>query len=374
MNRREYLKMTGLAAAGLLACQKGVSVPGYLKGYDSIFSLDPRKAAIDWFKDAKFGLFMHYGLYSLLGRGEWVMLTETIPVAEYAKLFDQFTADKFDADLICNMAVDAGMKYVNITSKHHDGFCLFNTKATDFNSVKAPSKRDLVYDLANACAKRDLGFFLYYSYAADWKHPYFYPREKGWSCARPDYKALESTYLFKEDADFRRYVDFVHVQLEELLSQYGPIAGIWFDPIMGYYKRPDLFPIEETYHLIRSKQPQCLISFKQGANGSEDFVAPERHVHGHTQGGHIGSKIWQLNKDKPKEICDTLQPKGIPGNSWGYNKYADGKHMQADDVMKMLDVAQNMDANLLLNTGPLPDGDIDPIDVKTLREVGKRIA
>lgn len=374
MQRRQYLKLSGFAAAGLFACQKKEEpFPAYLKGYERLYASDPRKASTEWFKNAKFGLFMHYGLYSILGRGEWVMLHEKIRVDEYAKLKDQFVADKFDADLICDMAIDAGMRYVNLTSKHHDGFCLFNTRQTDFNSVDAPSKRDLVLDLANACARKGLGLFLYYSYAADWKHAYFYSRDTGWSAARPDYAEPEPSYLFKKDADFRKYVDFVHAQLEELLTQYGPLAGIWFDPIMGFYKRPELFPIAETYELIRSRQPQCLISFKQGANGDEDFVAPERKVHALTRGGEVALKVWEKNKNKPSEICDTLQPRNVPGNSWGYNQAADGKHKTADDVLDMLDLAKKSGANLLLNTGPLPDGSIDPVDVKTLQEVGRRL-
>jgi len=116
-----------------------------------------------------------------------------------------------------------------------------------------------------------------------------------------------------------------------------------------------------------------LISFKQGANGDEDFVAPERKVHAHTRGGELGLKVWELNKNKPREICDTLQPKNIPGNSWGYNKAADGKHLSPDDVMAALKLAKQSGANLLLNTGPLPNGSIHPEDVTTLIEVGKRL-
>jgi len=328
----------------------------------------PRAATLEWFKKAKFGLFMHYGLYSLLGRGEWVMLREKIPVTEYARLKEKFTAEKFDAEKITDLALAAGMKYVNITSRHHDSFCLFRTRETDYSSVESPARRDLVDELARACRKKGLGLFLYYSYAADWRHPYFMSREPGWQNARPAYEKPEPSYLFRNNEDMRRYVRFVHNQLRELLTQYGALRGIWLDPIAGYYARPDLFPIAETYALIRSLQPQCLISFKQGANGDEDFVAPERKVAAHTFPSEVARSVWEKNRGKPAEICATLQPR-----VWGYSKADDGKHKTADEVMAMLKDAWTQNANLLLNTGPLPDGSIPPDDEATLREVGRRL-
>jgi alpha-L-fucosidase len=339
-----------------------------LKGYEKPYAEDPRRAAVEWFQQARFGLFMHYGLYSLLGRGEWVMLREKIPVAEYAKLKGKFTAARFDADFIAELALAAGMKYVNLTSKHHDGFCLFRTRETDFASVSSPARRDLVGELAAACRKRGLGLFLYYSYAADWRHPYFYAREAGWESARPDYAPPEPTYLWRQDQDFKLYLRFAHNQLRELLTQYGPVAGIWLDPIMGYYRRPDLFPIAQTYQLIRSLQPQCLISFKQGANGEEDFAAPERGMAAHRFKGDVAQAAWEKNRHKHGEVCETLQAR-----VWGYNQAEDGRHHTADEVMKMLEAARAGRANLLLNTGPWGDGAIHPEDVATLKEVGRRL-
>jgi len=378
LNRRQFVKTTGLAVSACLLpnwhCQPKTDVPAYLKDHATRYQQDPREAARAWFKQAKFGLFMHYGLYSRLGRGEWVMLRERIPVAEYTKLKAQFTAENFDAKFIANLAVDAGMKYINMTAKHHDGFCLFNTRQTDFNSVQSPAKRDLIAELAQACARKGLGLFLYYSYSADWRHPYFYAREAGWKNARPAYETPEPTYRWRTDADFRFYIDFVHSQLRELLTNYGPIAGIWLDPIMGYYSRPDLFPIEETYALIRSLQPQVLISFKQGANGTEDFAAPERSGHSlaarleNPEHQEIARRAWEANKNKHNEICDTLQPR-----VWGYQKLDAGNHKTADEVLEMLSNAWAAHCNLLLNTGPLPDGSIDKTDEQTLRTVGKRL-
>ena len=381
-DRRHLLKLTAgavvsAAGAGCLETTRSSSeniIPSYLTGYEDLYAQDPRAAARAWFADAKFGLFMHYGLYSLLGRGEWVMLRETIPVDEYTKLKAKFTAESFDPDFITDMALAAGMKYVNITSRHHDGFCLFETKQHDYHSMAAPARRDLIGELAQACNNKELGFFLYYSYAADWWHPYFYAREAGWSNARPAYKTPPSQYKWRKDEDFRIYVDYVHAQLRELLTKYGPIAGIWFDPIMGFYNRPALFPMEETYALVRSLQPQVLISFKQGATGTEDFAAPERSGHSlssrlkNPEHRKVAEHAWQQNKDKHNEICDTLQPR-----VWGYKKADDENHLDADEVLKRLGAANERNCNLLMNTGPLPDGTIHPVDVKTLREVGRRL-
>jgi len=330
-------------------------VPSYLKGYEDTYATDPRAAAIEWFRDARFGLFIHYGLYSLPGRHEWVQLREKIPVAEYAKLKDRFTADKFDADAITDLAVEARMKYVNITTRHHDSFCLFDTKQTDFHSVNSPAKRDLVRELADACRRKGLGFFLYYSHGRDWRHPHAPNNDRWGGQARPKYDPPEPSYEHGNKHDLRKYVDFMSAQITELLTNYGPIAGIWLDGIAVPKNGPAAeFACQELYDMIHGLQPQVLVSYKQGLLGTEDFRAPERH--------------WEGETDKPLEICDTLQPGG-----WGYVKADDGKHKTPDQVMKMLAHAAYRNANLLLNTGPLPDGSIHPEDAATLREVGRRV-
>jgi len=380
MRRRDFLGACAATAAvtgKTLLAREGSgteAVPGYLMGYEDVYAKNPRQAALQWFRDARFGLFMHFGVYSIVGMGEWVQLTEKIPVAEYAKLKQRFRAERFDADEIADMAVSAGMKYINMTARHHDSFCLFRTGQTDFNCLESPAGRDLAGELVKACDKRGLGVFLYYSYALDWKHPYFYSREAGmagpvqWGASRPDYDHPQPEYLFRKDEDFRRYIDFAHAQLREILTQYSPLAGVWLDPIMGYYSRPDLFPIEETYRIIRSFQPYTLISFKQGANGDEDFVAPERNPRVHQSGGETARIAWEKNQGKPIEICDTLQPR-----VWGYDMRNAQEHRDPDYVLGMLEHADSVNANLLLNTGPLWDGSIDPVDRETLLEVGKRL-
>lgn len=350
-------------------------VPFYLKDYKKEYKKDPRAANLRWFQDAQFGMFIHYGLYSQLGKGEWVQLLDTIPLDNYVKLKDKFTASGFDADFIAKLAKKAGMKYITITSKHHEGFCLFNTKETDYNSVNSPAHRDLIGELAEACENEGLGLFLYYSYAADWHHPYFYSREAGWDKARPAYKIEPKEYLYKKPEDFRKYVDYAHAQLKELLTQYPTIAGIWFDPVMGFYANPEVFPIDETYTLIRKLSPHALISFKQGANGDEDFMAPERSGNATVGERYPVAKVaYEKNKNKPKEVCNTMQPH-IPGfhggATWGYNKAIDGHHLKAEEVKKLLEDAQANHFNLLLNIGPLPDGSVHPEDIETLSNLKK---
>lgn len=381
MNRRNFIRTlaSGTIAAGMLpmgfSCQRS-PVPSYLSGYADLYNRDPHDAALAWFRDARFGLFLHYGLYSILGRGEWVMFTEAIPVKEYEQLKKEFKADSFDADFITDLALEAGMKYVNITTRHHDSFCLFPSSYSDYTSLNSPAKRDLVGELAEQCQKKSLGLFLYYSYALDWRHPYFFPREFS-NIARPNYQHIEPAYLWKHDDDFAHYIEFVHNQIRELLTNYGPVAGIWFDPIMGYYARPDLYPIHETYAMIRELQPQTLISFKQGATGTEDFAAPERvgasladrvRDQFDDERAKMAQKAWELNKVKWGEICDTLQPR-----VWGYRKQDAGLHIDADETLLRLGRAFGQNSNLLMNTGPLPDGSINPVDVKTFKEVGRRI-
>jgi alpha-L-fucosidase len=334
----------------------GSEAPSYLKGYEELYSTDPRGAALRWFRDAKYGLFLHYGLYSILGRHEWVQFLEKIPVAEYEKLIDRFTVERFDAGYVADLAVDAGMKYVNITTRHHDSFCLFDTKETSFNSMNSPAHRDLVGELAGACRERGLGLFFYYSHGRDWRHPHG-PRNDQWDGRpRPAYDPPDPAYASDEEYDLRIYVDFVAAQIRELLTNYGPVAGIWLDghavPRSG---DPSLFRVQELYDMIHSLQPHILVSYKNGLLGTEDFLAPEYAAIPDT--------------DKPMEICDTMLPKKV----WGYAAQYDGQHKTAEEVWEILRRAGEKGCNLLLNTGPLPDGSVDLHDDRVFLEVGARI-
>ena len=328
------------------------SVPSYLRGYGE----NSRDAALRWFGDAEYGLFLHYGLYSLLGRHEWVQYKERIYVAEYEKLKDRFTAEEFDAEHIASLAAEAGMRYINITTRHHDSFCLFETKQTPFNSVNSPARRDLVGELAEACRDRGLGLFFYYSHGRDWRHPHAPNNDEYPAAARPDYDPPEPSYAYGEAHDLNRYLDFMGAQITELLTNYGPIAGIWLDGIMTPQSGDwHAFRCQELYGLIHTLQPQTLVSYKGGLLGTEDYLAPEH-------------KAIERAGDKPCEICTTMCP-----GSWGYLAEARGKHKTADEVWETLRQARAAGCNLLLNTGPLPDGSVDPEDEPVLREVGRRL-
>jgi alpha-L-fucosidase len=332
------------------------SAPNYLADYADLYAADPRAAATEWFRNARYGLFLHYGLYSLLGRHEWVQLREKIPVADYAKLAADFTAEAFDADAIAEFAVEAGMQYVNVTTRHHDSFCLFRTRQTDFTSLSAPAGRDLVGELAEACDQRGLGLFCYYSHGRDWRHPHAPNNDRYGGAARPQYDPPEPTYAVGEAHDLGRYVRFMWDQVTELLTQYSPIAGIWLDgiavPLNG---DADAFECQRLYDHVHSLQPHVLVSYKQGLLGTEDFLAPEHEAYVDPGG-------------RPLEVCTTMCPQ-----SWGYRAAAAGTHKSADDVWEELRKAVAGNYNLLLNTGPLADGSLDPEDTTVLRAVGERL-
>jgi len=371
MNRRSFMiSMGGGAVAASLGCSRpgALAIPPHLKGREDLFAKDPRAAALAWFREAKFGLFIHYGLYSLLGRGEWAQFHERIPIAEYAKLKERFTAEKFDARAIAAMAEGAGMRYVTLVCKHCDSFCLWDTRATDFNSVNSPAKRDLVAEMAEACRERGLGFFAFYEHGFDWRHPHG-PAPWDWSVksVRPAYDPPDPFYAPKDRYDFNKYVQYADAGVGELCSNYGPIAGVWLDgiavPLSGDKGR---FRVPELYAKIRELQPHALICYKSGLYPElEDFMAPEKPQIEAAMRNRAG---------KPMEICLTMQkrgPKTPKGALWGWLDGAE--HVTADEVMAMLEDAASKQANLLLNVGPLPDGSIHPEDVATLKEVGRRL-
>lgn len=372
MNRRTFITSLGGAAmtggfspGGRAAVTAGV--PSYLRNFADLQARNPRAAALAWFKQARFGLFIHYGLYSLLGKGEWVQFHERIPIAEYAKLKDRFTAAKFDAGAIAGVAQAAGMQYITLVCKHCDSFCLWDTQATDFNSVNSPAKRDLVAEMAAACRGRGLGFFVFYEHGFDWRHPHG-PAPWDWKnkSVRPAYEPPDPFYAPRAQYDFNRYVQYAYDGVSELCSRYGPLAGVWLDgiavPVSGDRAR---FRVLELYARIRQLQPQGLICYKSGLYPElEDFMAPEQPQVAAAQKNRVG---------KPMEICRTMQkhgPKAPKGALWGWLDGAD--HVTADEVLGMLGDAEAKDANLLLNVGPLPDGSLHPEDVAVLKEVGRR--
>jgi alpha-L-fucosidase len=374
---------TALAALGLPArgFAGGSSVPSYLADFADVYAESPHDAALAWFRAAEFGMFIHYGLYSMLGGewqgkqvrhrtnpdrpvAEWIQYHGLIPLQEYAKLRNDFTAANFDADFVTDLALEADMKFINITTRHHDSFCLFETAETDFHSVNSPAKRDLVGELAEQCQKKGLGLYLYYSHGRDWKHPHAPTRD--WAVnGRPHYETPPVEYAeTRGEHDIDKYVEFMARQVRELLTNYGPITGIWLDGegvLKTYGRRTDgienvirKMKLSELYAMIREIQPNCLVSYKQGVEGSEDFLTPERQAFGLDELG------------KPLEINTTLQ-----AHSWGYNKFT--KHRKTpDEIMELLDYCRQLPANCCLNTGPMGDGSIVEEEARTLREIGRR--
>jgi alpha-L-fucosidase len=345
-----------------------MTAPNYLSDYETLYRSDPRAAARAWFRNARYGLFLHYGLYSLLGRHEWVQFNEKIRVTEYGKLAREFRAERFDGEAIADLAVAAGMRYVNLTTRHHDSFCLFPSAQTDFHVLNTPCGRDLVGELARACDRRGLGLCLYYSHGRDWRHPHAPNNDRWGGGARPDYDPPEPAYATGAAHDLNRYLDFMTAQITELLTRYGPIASIWLDGIaVPLHGDTAAFRCQELYDHIHRLQPQVLVSYKQGVTGTEDYFAPEHGIPdasaAPTARGRIGAA-----PDKTIEVCTTLCP-----GSWGYLREGAGKHLDAAAVWEKLRTAGARGFNLLLNTGPLPDGSLDPEDVAVLREVGARL-
>lgn len=363
LDRRSFMRTAAVASLGTAVFtgqshgETGLFVPVQLRDRASDYQVDPRGTALKWFRQARFGLFVHYGLYSLEGIHPYEQHRLRIPVAEYEKKAARFSAEHFDADAICDLAVAASMKYVNLVTKHCDGFCLWDTKQTAFNSVKSAAKRDLVGEMVEACNRRGLGFFTFYEYGFEWHHPHG-PRRKDFDIGLVEvpYSQPEPSYAYDEAYDLNRYIDYAHAQIEELLTNYGPIAGIWLDgvavPLAGDRNK---FRCQELYDKIHALQPHALVSFKHGVTGTEDFFAPEKQQ----------LQYVQPDESKVIELCESLNP------SWGYVKTE--PHHDADWVTQRLAFAGKRGMNYLLNVGPVGDGSVLPADVNTLTETGRRI-
>ena len=305
----------------------------------------------EWFQDARFGLFIHWGVYSVLGDGEWVMNNQQIPIATYEKITAFFNPTEFNAAEWVKMVKDAGMKYITITSKHHDGFAMWDSQVSDYNIVKStPYGKDVLKMLADECKKQDIKLFFYHS-QLDWHHPDYFPRGRtgGSYTGRPD------------KGDWNKYLDYMDAQLSELLKSYGEIGGIWFD---GMWDKPDApWRLEKTYTLIHTLQPGTLVGSNHhvAPYDGEDFQMFEKDLPGHnTTGFSPDQKIGDL----PKETCETIN------NSWGFN-LQDKKHKSKKDLIQYLVKAAGYDANFLLNIGPMPNGKIQPEHQALLKEMGQ---
>ena len=305
-----------------------------------------------WFREARFGLFIHWGVYSQLADGEWVMQNRRIPVASYEWLASAFNPTRFNAADWVALAKTAGMRYITITSRHHDGFSMFATKATRYNIVDWTAfARDPMKELAAECQRQGIKLFFYYS-QLDWHHPDYWPRGgTGHSTGRP------------ESGEWSRYLEFMNAQLTELLTNYGPLGGIWFD---GMWDKPDAdWQLDRTYALIHRLQPAALIvpNHHKAPLPGEDVQTFEQDLPGANTAGFNTKEIGTL----PLETSLTMN------QSWGFN-ITDQRFKSTRELVGYLARAAGNDANLLLNIGPRPDGTIQPEAVERLRAVGAWLA
>ncbi|SFF96701.1 alpha-L-fucosidase [Salegentibacter agarivorans] len=307
--------------------------------------------AREWFQHAKFGMFIHWGVYSVLGDGEWVMNNQNISKENYEKLPGFFNPINFDATEWVKMAKNSGVKYITVTTRHHDGFSMFNTEASSYNIVDAtPFGRDVIKELAEACRANDIKLFFYYS-LLDWYHKDYYPLGRTGNGI-----ADKNT-----TGNWKDYIAFMKQQLTELLTNYGEIGGIWFD---GHWdKKNTNWHYDEIYELIHELQPQALIGNNHHIAPimGEDFQMFERDLPGYNTTGFGTAKenIGEL----PKEICETIN------GSWGFN-LQDSKHKSQKELVRYLIKSAGFGSNLLLNVGPMPNGEIQKEHQESFLEIG----
>ncbi|MCG3121824.1 MAG: hypothetical protein GIKADHBN_00195 [Phycisphaerales bacterium] len=310
-----------------------------------------------WWTHARFGMFIHWGLYAIpAGRwgertdyGEWIRDSARIPVDEYDKLRADFNPAPFNAEEIVLAAKNAGMQYIVITSKHHDGFCLFDSKLTDWDVMSTPFKRDIMREMADACARHGIRLCWYYS-IMDWHHPDYLPRRPWERAGRPD-----------AGADFNRYVAYMKGQLNELLSNYGPIGVLWFD---GQWEGTWTDQRgQDLESFVRSLQPDIIINSRVGRSGGAfglegesgmlgDYATPEQTI------------PPTAIRTVPWETCMTMN------GHWGYNA-ADKNFKSATDLIRKLADIASKGGNFLLNVGPTAEGKIPPESVERLQEIGR---
>ena len=320
-------------------------------------NLEARK----WFEEAKFGLFIHWGVYSVLGDGEWVMNNQNISIKEYERLPGFFNPIEFDADEWVKMAKETGMKYITITSRHHDGFSMFDSAASDYNIVdKTPYGKDVLKMLSDACRKEGMKLFFYYS-QLDWYRDDYFPRGR-----------TGNGISGRGEGDWNDYIEFMKAQLTELLTNYGEIGGIWFDGQWDQHewdgkrfgKLKADFKLKEVYELIHNLQPQALIGSNHhlSPNPGEDFQMFEKDLPGK------GTKDFATSADDignlPLEVCETIN------GSWGFN-LKDRKHKSEKELIQYLVKAAGYGSNLLLNVGPMPNGKIQEEHIESLKKIGK---
>ncbi|MFD0959891.1 alpha-L-fucosidase [Paenibacillus chungangensis] len=322
-----------------------------------------RTERTEWFLKDRFGMFIHWGLYAIPARGEWVRSTEQLSIEDYQPYFDEFDPVDYDPKAWAKAAKQAGMKYAVLTAKHHDGFCLFDSKLTEYKATNTKAGRDLVSEFLEAFRAEGLKVGLYYS-LIDWYHE--------------DYPAygdrihpMRNNEAFKRDpATFDRYLAYMHGQIRELLTDYGKLDVMWFD--FSYDDmRKDKWKSEELMEMIRSLQPHIIIDNRLEGSGHQggsiytdnpttyagDFASPEQII-------PPGGVKDQHGNPIPWEACITLN------NNWGYAA-ADHTYKNAQTVIRKLVECVSKNGNMLLNVGPDAKGAIPKESLDILQEVGE---
>jgi alpha-L-fucosidase len=316
MTRRDYLHLMAAATAAASA----VSTPAFAAGDAS-----DRERRMKWWHEARFGMFIHWGLYSVLGRHEWVMENEAIPVAEYEQLARRFKPKPNAARDWAKLAKQAGQKYMVMTTKHHEGFCHFDSKLTDYCAPKQGPGRDLVKEYVEAARAEGVRVGFYYS-LMDWHHP------DGARCAT-------------DEAARRRFVDYIHGQIRELLTNYGKIDILWYD--VAWPLDAKGWESEKMNAMVFQLQPDIIVNNRNKLDG--DFSTPEQRI-------EAAKNAW--------ESCMTMN------DSWGYQKNDDNWKSPKTIVRNLITCAHDT-GNYLLNIGPRPDGSVPEESVRILTSVGK---
>ena len=306
------------------------------------------------FADSKFGIFIHWGIYSMFAQGEWYLQNAEIDKYEYAKAADAFYPHRFDAKAWVAAIKDAGAKYICFTSRHHDSFSMWDTNESDYNVVDAtPFGRDVIKELADECHKQGIKLHLYYSHL-DWARDEYPMGRTGKRIIGRDTTKV----------NWPKYYEFMNRQLTELLTNYGEIGAIWFD---GWWDHdedsiPFDWQLQEQYAMIHRLQPQCLVgnNHHQVPFSGEDIQIFERDLPGENKAGLSGQEISRL----PLETCQTMN------GMWGY-KLIDQEYKSTDTLIQYLVGAAGKGANLLMNVGPQPNGEIPAAALQRLKEIGE---
>ncbi len=348
--KHHLFKHAGIGAALLLLATGAASAQPTAGNY---VPAAENLAARQEFQDNKFGIFLHWGIYSLTAQGEWYMNNRNIHRDEYAKLAAGFYPSRFDAAEWVSAIKASGARYICITSRHHDGFSMFRTRWSDYNIVDAtPFGRDVLKELADECQKQGINLHFYYSHL-DWRRDDYPEGNTGHGTGRPE-----------GHGDWESYYQFMNNQLTELLTNYGPVGAIWFD---GVWDHPDHFDwqLPGQYELIHRLQPACLIgnNHHRTPNPGEDIQIFERDLPGENNAGLSGQDVSAL----PLETCETMN------GMWGY-KIEDQDYKSAETLIRYIVRAAGRNANLLMNIGPQPDGELPAAAVERLKEVGRWMA